>query len=313
MMDAVFIINQNKEVLYINISASLMTKLKPSSIIGKKSYEHLIFSDESLFCMKDGTNGFEKTSLYNEVELKTSKGIEIKVQTMIQPIVIADEEPLWMVYFHNVVDEINLSTSLKKEVEEREKTKKQISKVQSELQEYSELAFKDTMTGLGNFRFFEKEILKTIQTSLIENQPFSLVMMDVDKFKSFNDTYGHQQGDEVLRTIAKSISGVIRSTDIFARYGGEEFVLILKNNKISDVEIICEKIRSSVENTKVPKISSPGEFLAVTISLGAVSIDPLILKENNLGDYKQYLEVADKNLYSAKNGGRNRSVVTKYS
>jgi diguanylate cyclase len=168
------------------------------------------------------------------------------------------------------------------------------------------------MTGLGNFRFFEKEVLNTIQLSLNESIPFSLVMMDVDEFKSFNDTFGHQQGDEVLRAIGKTISHAIRGSDIVARYGGEEFVLILKNTKMVDLERICEKIRNSVEITKVPKLSSPGEFLSVTISLGAVAIDPSSLTGKDPTNYKPFLEVADKNLYSAKNGGRNRSVVSQY-
>jgi diguanylate cyclase len=218
-----------------------------------------------------------------------------------------------MVYFHNVADEINLSTSLRLEVEEREKATKTIFKVQSELQEYSELALKDNMTGLGNFRYFETEVLKTLQSSIANNSTFSLVMIDVDKFKTFNDTYGHQQGDEVLRVIGKSISQAVRASDVVARYGGEEFVMILKNTKMTDLERICEKVRLSVQNAKVPKLGKSEEFLSVTISLGGVVIEPSVIREKGITDYKTLLEIADKNLYSAKNGGRNRTVVSLFT
>ena len=313
MLDGIFIINAEKEVVYINVSASLMTKLKPRSIIGKKSYEHLFFADEKLFCMKDGVLEIDKTSVYHEVDLKTSKDILIKVQVIIQPINFIPNESFWMVYFHNVADEINLSTSLRLEVEEREKATKTIFKVQSELQEYSELALKDNMTGLGNFRYFETEVLKTLESSIDNNSTFSLVMIDVDKFKTFNDTYGHQQGDEVLRVIGKSISQAVRASDVVARYGGEEFVMILKNTKMTDLERICEKVRLSVQNAKVPKLGKSEEFLSVTISLGGVVIEPSVIREKGITDYKTLLEIADKNLYSAKNGGRNRTVVSVFS
>ncbi len=313
MLDGIFIINAEKEVVYINVSASLMTKLKPRSIIGKKSYEHLFFDNDKLFCMKDGLLGIDKTSLYHEVDLRTSKDVVIKVQVMIQPMNLINNSPLWLVYFHNVADEINLSNSLKLEVEEREKTKKEIFKVQNELQQYSDLALKDNMTGLGNFRYFEKEVFNTLQSSLDNNSPFSLVMMDVDKFKTFNDSYGHQQGDEVLRVIGKTIARSVRATDVIARYGGEEFVMILKNSKITDLERICEKIRLNVQNAKVPKLADPKEFLSVTISLGGVFIDSSVLLEKGIKDYKTLLEIADRNLYSAKNGGRNRTVVSVFS
>lgn len=310
MLDGVVLINENKEVIYINVFASMMTKLKPRSVIGKKSYENLVFSDENLFCMKDGTIGKEKTSQYQELSLTTSKGASLEVQMYIQPINIIEGNSLWMIYFHNVVDEINLSNSLRNEIDERKKTTDQIIKVQSEAQKFSELAFKDNMTGLGNFRYFQKEVLSSIESTINNKNSFCLVMIDVDKFKSFNDTYGHQQGDEVLRCIAQAISNAIRSTDIVARYGGEEFVMIFNNSNISALERICENVRQSVEKTRVPKLNSQGDFLSVTVSLGGVSVDSSILITQGITSYEPLLEVADKNLYVAKNSGRNKTIVS---
>ena len=167
------------------------------------------------------------------------------------------------------------------------------------------------MTGLNNFRSFTVQIKEEMNFSINEKESLGLIIVDVDRFKKFNDTYGHQQGDEVLKVVAKTIKESIRKTDFVARYGGEEFVVILPKTELEGTINVCEKVRANIENAKVNNINNPNEILSVTASFGAVSINYDFLKTNQDKDYKFFLEFSDKNLYLAKEGGRNKSIVSK--
>ncbi len=287
-----------------------MFKLRPKAVIGKKSYEHFIFNQPDLFCMEHGDVGKDQASQYFEVSFSSSKGGSGQVQVMIEPISVPQLPPMWIIYFHNVTDEINLSNAYKQEAQEKEKANQAIFKIQDDLKEYSEMAMKDQMTGLGNFRYFEKEVVNLLNESLKKNFPLGLIIIDVDKFKVFNDTYGHQQGDEVLRYVAKTLASTVRQFDVVARYGGEEFVVVLPNCMPGAINIVCEKLRAAIEAVKVPYLKQPGDVLSVTISLGGITIDPNVLAASGTTTYKPMLEVADKNLYEAKHSGRNRFVVS---
>ncbi len=312
-LDGILIINEQKDVLYFNTSAQSIFKLRIKSVLGKKSYDHFILKNQDLFCMENGTLGKNHQSQYFEVDFRSSREASGKVQVMIQPFTLDNCPPLWLVYFHNVSDEISLSNAFKNEAKEKEMANEMIFKIQDHLKEFSDMALKDQMTGLGNFRYFEREVVAKLNESLTSKSSLGLVIMDVDKFKVFNDTYGHQQGDEVLRYVGKALNDSVRKSDIVARYGGEEFVLIVPNCGVKELEYVCEKVRKSVESVKVPYLNKPGEFLSVTISLGGISISPEILISSGVSDYKALLEQADKNLYHSKESGRNRATVTEWS
>lgn len=166
------------------------------------------------------------------------------------------------------------------------------------------------MTGLPNFRSFQSNIVEELNNCIQKKTPLGLVIMDVDKFKVFNDTYGHQQGDEVLRYVAKALQSGVRGSDKVARYGGEEFVMILPDTPLAGVRVACEKVRKNIEETQVPYLAKEGEVLSVTSSFGGVCIEPEKLKESGVTDFKIFVENADQNLYEAKEGGRNCSVVS---
>lgn len=312
-LDGILIINEQKDVLYFNNSAQTIFKLRIKSVLGKKSYDHFILKNQDLFCMENGTLGKNHQSQYFEVDFRSSREASGKVQVMIQPFTLDNFPPLWLVYFHNVSDEISLSNAFKNEAKEKEMANEMIFKIQDHLKEFSDMALKDQMTGLGNYRYFEREVVARLNESLTSKSSLGLVIMDVDKFKVFNDTYGHQQGDEVLRYVGKALNDSVRKSDIVARYGGEEFVLIVPNCGVKELELVCEKVRKSVESIKVPYLNRSGEFLSVTISLGGISISPEILVSSGVTDYKALLEKADKNLYHSKENGRNRTTVTEWS
>ncbi len=164
------------------------------------------------------------------------------------------------------------------------------------------LAVTDGLTDMYNHRYFQEQMKLNIDNSKRYNTPFSLIMIDIDFFKKFNDKYGHQSGDAVLRQVAMTIKKNIRSTDIPCRYGGEEMSVILSNTKKEEAAIVAQKICEAVRNREFELAT--GDWTHVTISLG-VATAPVD------GDTVQGLiEYADKCLYVAKENGRNQVVST---
>jgi diguanylate cyclase (GGDEF)-like protein/putative nucleotidyltransferase with HDIG domain len=169
--------------------------------------------------------------------------------------------------------------------------------VKESIKKLEKLAIKDGLTGLYNHKHF-KEILKSEYKKAKRNiQPLSCIMLDLDHFKSVNDTYGHQFGDYVLVHSAEILKKLVRDTDLVARYGGEEFFIVLPNTNLEGSFILAERIRSAFENN----IFKKGEISAVvTISLGISStLDSNVTGDNDL------IANADKALYRAKWRGRN--------
>lgn len=172
-----------------------------------------------------------------------------------------------------------------------------------ERRELEGLAFRDSLTGLFNRRYFDRELkLRCLQGPHIRTY-IAVVMIDVDNYKSYNDHFGHQKGDECLRTIAHSISSSTASrTDMAARYGGEEFALILGADEADEARAVAEQIREDVEKLRLPH--PPSASGIVTISLGVC-----VQRNDKCGDGSSVLAGADRALYSAKRLGRNRTCV----
>jgi diguanylate cyclase (GGDEF)-like protein len=161
-----------------------------------------------------------------------------------------------------------------------------------------ELATTDSLTGLKNRRKFDAEIDNEWRRAARQMTPLALLMVDADHFKAYNDTYGHQAGDQVLVGIAICISDTVkRAGDCAARYGGEEFAVLLPGCTATDALKVAETIRLKVMQWS----DGPN---ANTVSIGVASMVPLPTME-----WPQLVEAADKALYAAKAGGRNQSVV----
>ncbi len=163
-----------------------------------------------------------------------------------------------------------------------------------------EQAFKDTLTGLYNRRFFDKTLDDEIQRAQRYNRDLSLIMIDIDHFKKFNDTYGHQKGDDVLHTVASILIENSRNSDIVARYGGEEMSIILPETPVDKAALVGEKIRSKVEAN-----TDRREGVKITISIGVAGLNA---KNKNA---EEIISSADAALYTAKNEGRNRVCTNK--
>ena len=165
------------------------------------------------------------------------------------------------------------------------------------------LAALDGLTGLANRRSFDEALTRESQRSLRTGKPLSLLMMDIDGFKLFNDSYGHGCGDECLKRVAQTVKAMVRlASDVAARYGGEEFAVILPETDLAGAAVVAERIRSAVEHLDIPHRASPCASL-VTLSIGgAASFEPH-------GHVSELMATADAALYRAKHGGRNRVVV----
>lgn len=180
-------------------------------------------------------------------------------------------------------------------------SKLEISSLQQNLEAIRAESLTDPLTALGNRKYFDRTIETAVEQAIENHEPLSLMMLDIDHFKSFNDNYGHLTGDQVLRLVGISLKQTIKGQDITARYGGEEFAVILPNTTLRQALTVADNIRRAVMSKQLKK-KSTGEILGrVTVSVGVSMLQP--------GDDTQSLiERADACLYAAKRNGRNRVI-----
>ena len=163
------------------------------------------------------------------------------------------------------------------------------------------LAVTDGLTGISNRPNMDKALSSEFERSVRYDAPLSVVLLDVDHFKSVNDNYGHQKGDEILVAIASLLKKACRANDIAARYGGEEFLMILPQSSAQGAFKIAERVRE--EMMKMSFIGKESNF-SVTTSCGVAELDRDFMTNTD-----QLVAVADQALYEAKNGGRNKTII----
>lgn len=166
------------------------------------------------------------------------------------------------------------------------------------------LAAEDGLTGLANRRAFDAALKTEFDRAVRNRSTLALVMIDVDRFKQFNDLYGHPAGDECLVRIAKKIRSVpSRPADLCVRYGGEEMAILLPDTETEGARAIAEKVRAAVQMLDITHAANPERV--VTVSLGVASIKPVISQKN----FADLVKMADEALYNAKAAGRNQVIV----
>ncbi|MGH8856052.1 MAG: diguanylate cyclase domain-containing protein, partial [Telluria sp.] len=180
----------------------------------------------------------------------------------------------------------------------RKQAEDKILQLQSELEV---LSYRDSLTGVANRRMFDTLYPVEWAKARATGEPLSLVVIDIDYFKQYNDHYGHVQGDECLRRVAQAIDGgASRSRDLCARLGGEEFVLLLPSTDAEAARNVAERCRKLLRHAELPHARS-GTGRTVTVSMGVGTIVP-----GSQDDAEVFLDRIDRRLYQAKSAGRDR-------
>ena len=200
--------------------------------------------------------------------------------------------------FENAAGEVAGLCGVMIDLTQKVDAEQKLLQANAELQRLNHL---DAMTGIGNRRYFDLNYHRYWHESLVAETPLSLVMVDIDFFKNYNDHYGHPAGDACIRRVAETLQGhVLRQGDLVARYGGEEFAILLPDTDLERAGAIAERIRAAIESLEIGhQQSHVAEY--VTISLGICSLVPCTKKTP-----QQLLKGADRALYLSKQRGRNR-------
>ncbi|TFW17407.1 sensor domain-containing diguanylate cyclase [Massilia arenosa] len=165
-------------------------------------------------------------------------------------------------------------------------------------------SYVDGLTGIANRRYFDVALNRELKRAIRLKAGLSLLLVDIDSFKAYNDHFGHQQGDQCLATVARALAAMLkRPADVAARYGGEEFAAILPDTSAEQAGVLAEAIRAEVAALALEHAPA-AKWPMVTLSIGVSSFDSRVLNEP-----KALIEAADRALYAAKHGGRNRVVV----
>lgn len=172
--------------------------------------------------------------------------------------------------------------------------------------ELQHLSMTDGLTGIANRRFFDELFMREWRRCGRMKRPMSLIMIDVDHFKLFNDTYGHQAGDDCLKAVATQVAlAATRAGDLAARYGGEEFALVLGETDADGAQWVANLIRQRIIDLRMPHGPSPFHFVTVSCGVSAVVPNAGLAQET-------FLQSTDHALYLAKEHGRNKTVYVEY-
>ena len=198
----------------------------------------------------------------------------------------------------NVISETQKMVSENHVLETKlERSSETMIELKKEMEAVREEAYTDSLTGIANRKKFDLEIVRLIGEARENNKPLSMIFIDIDHFKSFNDAYGHQIGDQVLRLVAKTFQESLKGRDFSCRYGGEEFVILLPETNQDGGAKIANILRESIKNKDIKNRHTGESLTRVTISAGVAQT----LKNEEITDW---ISRADRALYEAKRKGR---------
>lgn len=181
----------------------------------------------------------------------------------------------------------------------------ELTQMREDMQSLKQETMTDSLTAIPNRKAFDSELRTRAREAIEKSQPLCMIMIDIDHFKTFNDTYGHPVGDQVLRLVARTLSEGLRPTELLARYGGEEFAVIAPAMKLKEAEKLAEKLRQRIATKDIINMTKNERLGNLSISLGVTQLHPGE-SLNNL------VERSDHALYKAKAAGRNTVVGVEY-
>jgi diguanylate cyclase (GGDEF)-like protein/PAS domain S-box-containing protein len=287
MSDGVLVLDAQGRIVDINPAMESFLDAPPASFIGKNISEALSIWNESTEHLLTGLETRTELRLPN----KTSRYLDLRVT----PLYDNDQRLSGrLIIIRDVTDRKEVEKDLRYAMDRMQTQLIEIGLLQSQLREQ---AIRDALTNLFNRRYLEVTLERELARAAREVYPLCLVMMDIDHFKNVNDTYGHEAGDIILKTLANLVTAQSRQGDFVCRFGGEEFVLVMPNIGIDVANDRAISLNKAIASLFVPF----GRFnLNITVSMG-VSWFPVhgLTKE-------ELLRAADKALYTAKNKGRNQ-------
>lgn len=203
---------------------------------------------------------------------------------------------------HLVLETQKMQASNKELKAKLENSSNEVEVLRRNLEDVQREAMTDALTGIANRKMFDAALRHATVEATETREPLCLALIDIDHFKHFNDSYGHQTGDQVLKLVARIMKENVKGRDIAARYGGEEFGIILPRTTLQDAKTVCEQIRLAVSSKRIRNRQTGEEMGNITLSLGiAIHIPSEPLAE--------LIHRADESLYFAKRNGRNQTAL----
>jgi len=242
--------------------------------------------------------------------------IQRHLNILAAPIMVSDIMVGRIITLHDVTELRHLLDETKHQNFILQERNEALVKVQEELfqtnRKLKQMAITDSLTGCYNRHYLTQQLEHQVMKNREHDIPFAMILLDIDFFKSVNDTYGHLAGDEVIVSTVEVLNQALRPTDILARYGGEEFIIYLPHTDESQAQLLAVQVKARVESNQI-QIETAVQPVSVTISMGLLTINDFLSEHTK--EPKTYLndlfKSVDKALYQAKNEGRNRIVHVK--
>ncbi len=280
--DGLYLVDPNRIITYWNKAAENITGYTADEVIGKSCSDNILTHvDSEGNCLCTGICPLAATMADDipretEVYLHHKDGHRVPVSVRVSSMENSKGE---------IIGGVELFTDISSQ---RANTLK--------VKELEKMAFLDNLTQLANRNFIQREIKSRFEEIKRYNIPFGILFMDIDNFKNFNDKYGHDVGDLVLRYVAKTFAANSRPFDLYGRWGGEEFIGIIRNISADDLINLGNRVRELVANSYI--VNNFNQTLQVTVSIGAT----MAIEEDTV---ESLVKRADELLYKSKNAGKN--------